>query len=101
MVATFPAAFEEGSCVQATEALGLVLNASITFPLCATNCRYGALKLRKYVEGLLKGLVQLQRTSHGRIDTQKRVSDAVLGKAPGRIGMHHPGSIITSLYLPF
>ena len=59
MVATFLAAFEAHPCVRATEALDLVLNVPVTFPLCVTNCRYGVLKLWKYVEGLLKELVQM------------------------------------------
>ena len=58
-VATFLAAFEADPCVRATQALDLVLNAPIMFPLCATNGRYGALKHWKYVEGLLKELVQM------------------------------------------
>jgi hypothetical protein len=61
IVTTLQAAFEADPCVRVAEALALVLSAPTTFSLCETGCRYGAIGLRKYAEGLLKELVEMAK----------------------------------------
>ena len=59
IVATLQAAFEADPCIQATEALRLVLSAPCTFMQCKDDCRYNAAGLWAYAEELLKDLVDM------------------------------------------
>jgi hypothetical protein len=59
VVTTLQAAFEADPCVRVADALTLALSAPTTFTICKASCRYGALGLRGYAEGLLKELVKM------------------------------------------
>lgn len=59
LVTSLQVAFEANPCVQPAEALGIVLNAPLTFSPCMEYCMYNVLRLRKRAELVLKDLVKM------------------------------------------
>ena len=62
IAASLQAAFEANPCIQVAEALGVVLDAPLTFSPCGNDCRYNSKGLRGYAEGLLKELIGMAET---------------------------------------